>query len=78
MNKDLHYFPHNIVSFVSTLYRGSYIRAHVLLILLNELENRDKMRGWPRILSLFRNEFEFNKTRAQMLDSMYHLTFRIL
>ena len=29
--------------------------APVLLNLLNELGNRDKMRGLPRILSLFRN-----------------------
>ena len=35
--------------------------AHVLLILLNELGKRDKMRGLPSILSLFRNEFnKFN------------------
>ena len=39
------------------LYRGSYMSAHVLLILLNELGKRDKMRGLPSILSLFRNEF---------------------
>ena len=26
-----------------TIYRGSYIRAHVLLNLLNELGKRDKM-----------------------------------
>ena len=31
--------------------------AHVLLILLNELGKRDKMRGLPSILSLLRNEF---------------------
>ena len=31
--------------------------AHVLLNLLNELEKRDKMRGLPSILSLFRNSF---------------------
>ena len=31
--------------------------AHVLLNLLNELGKRDKMRGLPIILSLFRNEF---------------------
>ena len=31
--------------------------AHVLLNLLNELGKRDKMRGLPRILSLFRSEF---------------------
>ena len=31
--------------------------ANVLLNLLNELGKRDKMRGLPNILSLFRNEF---------------------
>ena len=31
--------------------------AHVLLNLLNELGKRDKMRGLPSILSLFRNKF---------------------
>ena len=36
------------------LYRGSYISAHVLLNLLNELEE-DKMRGLPSVLPLFRN-----------------------
>ena len=55
--------------------RGSYMSAHVLLNLLNELGNRDKMRGLPSILSLFCNEFnKFNKTRARMLDSIYHMT----
>ena len=33
--------------------RGSYMSAHVLLNLLNELGKRDKMRGLPSILSLF-------------------------
>ena len=33
--------------------RGSYMSAHVLLILLNELGKRDKMRGLPSILSFF-------------------------
>ena len=57
------------------IYRGSYMSAHVLLILLNELGKRDKMRGLPSILSLFRNEFnKFNNTRARMLDSIYHMT----
>ena len=61
------------------LYRGSYMSAHVLLNLLNELGKRDKMRGLPSILSLFRNEFnKFNNTRARMLDSIYHMTFRLL
>ena len=36
----------------SFVYRG--LSAHVLLILLNELEKRDKKRDLPSILSLFR------------------------
>ena len=53
--------------------------AHVLLNLLNELGKRDKMRGLPSILSLFRNEFNiFNNTGARMLDSIYHMTLRSL
>ena len=49
--------------------------AHVLLNLLNKLGKRDKMRGLPSILSLFRNKFnKFNNTRARMLDSIYHMT----
>ena len=49
--------------------------AHVLLNLLNEFGKSDKMRGLSSILSLFRNEFnKFNNTRAQMLDSIYHMT----
>ena len=38
---------------------------HVLLNLLYELGKRDKMRGLPSILSLFRNEFnKLNKYRS--------------
>ena len=49
--------------------------THVLLNLLNELGKKDKMRGLLSILSLFRNEIsKFNNTRAQMLDSIYHMT----
>ena len=52
---------------------GSYMSAHVLLNLLNELES-DKMQGLPRIISLFRNKFnKFNYSGAQMLDSIYHM-----
>ena len=59
----------------SYINRGSYMSAHVLLNLSNELRKRDKMRGLPSILSLFRNEFnKFNNTRARMLDSIYHMT----
>ena len=60
-------------------YRGSYMSAHVLLILLNKLGKRDKMRGLRSILSLFCNVLsKFNNTRAQMLDSIYHMILRIL
>ena len=37
------------------------------------------MRGLPSILSLFRNEFnKFNNTESQMLDSIYHVTLKII
>ena len=35
--------------------RGSYMSAHDLLNLLNELGKRDKMQGLSNILSLFHN-----------------------
>ena len=61
------------------IHRGSYLSDHVLLNLLNELGKRDKMRGLSSILSLFRNSFnKFNVTRARMLDSIYHMTLRLL
>ena len=60
----------NMVTDKCCLYvinRGSYMSAHVLLNLINELGKRDKMRGLLSILSLFRNEFnKFNNTRARM------------
>ena len=53
--------------------------AHVLLNSLNELGKRDKMRGLPSSLSLFRNELNtFNNTGARMLDSIYHMTSILL
>ena len=53
--------------------------AHALLNLLNKLGKRDKMRGLPSILFLFRSKFnKFNNTRARMLDSIYHMTLRML
>ena len=53
--------------------------AHVLLNLLNELGERDKMRGLPNILSLFRNEFnKLNNKGARMLDSIYHTNLKYL
>ena len=45
--------------------------AHILLNLLNEL-------GKPRILSLFRKEFnKFNKTGAQEIYSIYHMSLKL-
>ena len=53
--------------------------VHVLLNLLNKLGEGDKMRGLSSILSLFRNKFnKFNNTLARMLDSIYHMTLRLL
>ena len=60
------------------IYRGSYMRAHVLLNLLNEMGKSDKMRGLPSILLLFRNKFKFNNTGARMLDFLYHKTLNLL
>ena len=51
----------------------------VFLKLLNKLGKSDKMRGLPSILLLFRNEFKkFNNTRVGMLDSIYHMTLKII
>ena len=53
--------------------------AHVLLNLLNKLGKREIMRGLPSILSLFLNEFnKFNNTRARKLDSIYHMTLKLI
>ena len=38
-------------------HRGPYTSAHVLLNLINELWEGNKIRGLPIVLSLFRNEF---------------------
>ena len=53
--------------------------AHVLLIYQMSWGKRDKMQELPSILSLFHNAFnKFKHTRAGMLDSIYHMTLRIL
>ena len=53
--------------------------AHVLLNLLKSWGKAIKKRGLPSTLSLFRNEFnKFNNTGARMLDSFYHMTYRLL
>ena len=53
--------------------------AHVLLNLLNKLRKGDKIRGLPSIAPFCRNEFNrFKKSRARMLDSIYHTKLRLL
>ena len=64
---------------LQSLYRGYYTSVHVLLFLFNELGKIDKRTRMSSILSLFRNNS--NKsfyTGARMLDSIYHMTFKIL
>ena len=57
------------------IYRGSYMSAHVLLNLLNELGEKIRCEALPSILSVFSNEFnKFNNTGARMQDSNYHMT----
>ena len=53
--------------------------AHVLLNLLKQLGKRDTMRGLSSILSPFCNEFnKFNNTGEGILDSIYHMSLRLL
>ena len=54
--------------------------AHVLLNLLNELWKKlIKCEACRAFFQCLCNEFnKFNKTRAPMLDSIYHMTLRLL
>ena len=53
--------------------------AYALLNLSNKLRKRDKMGDLPSISSLFRIELnKFGNTGAQKLDSIYHMTLRLL
>ena len=53
--------------------------ARVLLNLLNELWKRDKMRDLTNILSRFCSKFnKFNNTGARTLDSVTHVTFKLI
>ena len=50
----------------------------VLLNLLNVLGKRDKMQGLSSILTLFHKEInKFDKTGAQMLDSIHHMQLKL-
>ena len=51
--------------------------AHVLLNLLNELEEKIRCEAEPSILSISSNKFnKFNKTGRRMEDSIYHMTLK--
>ena len=82
INKEVYRYDRMSLFFIGkshVINRESYMSAHVLLSLLNELRKSDKMRGLLSILPLFRNEFnKFNNTVARMLDSIYHMTLRLL
>ena len=43
-----------LCSMRNDIHIGSYRSAHILLNLLNKLRKRDKMPGFPSILSLFK------------------------
>ena len=60
--------------------KWSYMNAHVLMNLLNELRKSDKIQGKRAshlllILNLFN---KINNTGAPMLDSIYNMTFTLL
>ena len=68
-----------LIALLAAIYRGSYMSAHVLLNLLNELRKRDKCEASRAFLYLFRNEFDkFNNTGSRMLNSFYHMTLKLL
>ena len=65
--------------FVCLFNRGSNMIALILLNLLNELRERDKMRDLPIIFSRFRNDLDkFNNTGARVTDSIYHIQWKVL
>ena len=64
---------------MNCVYRGSNISAPVLLSLINELGGEIKCEACQAFYLFFRNKFtKSNSTRARMLDSIYHVTLRIL
>ena len=64
-------------------YRGSYMSAHVLLNLINELGKRDKMRGLPSVIKTLKIAFFGVKTlrfsfvlRSVVMDAITFLINR--
>ena len=59
---------HHDIQLKNLIYRGSYMSAHVSLNSLNEL----------RKIDIFRIEFDtFNDTEARLLDSIYHMAYKL-
>ena len=74
-------FPNIYIMVSKHKLRRCNFRAHVhvLLDLLNELIKIDRILGLLSILSHFRFEFhKFNNTGVRILDSVYHMTLRLL
>ena len=56
-------------------HRGSYMSAHVLLNLSNELKKRNRCEACREIYVFFAASLIiFNNTGARMLDFIYHIT----
>ena len=64
-----------LYQFVHIIYRGSYMSAHVLLNLLNELRKRDKCAFYRFFATSIINSINHN-TGARMLHSIYHMTLK--
>ena len=53
--------------------------AHESFNLSKELGKKHKMQGLPSILLFFRNLCnKFNNTGARIIDSIYHMTLKLL
>ena len=63
-----------IASRRGSVHRGSYMCAHVLLYLLNELRKRDKCEACQAFYFFLPSKFN----KFNMLDSIYHMILQLL
>ena len=78
LGKKQQLMSHLLGIFKIWMHRGSYMSAHVLLNLLNELRKRDKCEACRAFYLFSRYELnKFNNIRARMLDSIYHMKLRL-
>ena len=69
--------PPNSQYSIPRTHRGSYMSAHILLNLLNEVGKAIRCETLSSIVSVFPNKFnEFNNTGARMQDFIYHMTLK--